>query len=203
MEHPVYYQNYCSDSNQILQRDKDLQEHYVYGPKCAPQIQDGGRPPSWKNYKSLYLIWCFHAKICFWSMCWYCLLFRGSNPPNPYSGVNRRFQVKRTKYSNFCIRPIKTTAAIIDSNYTRITLIPSILRTWSQIASHKSKTADGRDLETSLIDWHQRTARRVASHPVVIVLCTKLDAECDPQATVVDRLLTTLGDDRCAVAKYS
>jgi len=47
----------------------------------------------------------------------------------------------------------------------------------------------------------QRTARRVASHPVVIVLCTKPDAECDRQATVVGRLLTALGDDRCAVAK--
>jgi len=40
------------------------------------------------------------------------------------------------------------------------------------------------------------------SHPaVVIVLCTKLHAECDRQATVVGRLLTTLGDDRRAVAK--
>jgi len=47
----------------------------------------------------------------------------------------------------------------------------------------------------------QRTARRVASHPVVIALCRKLDAECDRQATVVGRLLTTLGDDRRAVAK--
>ena len=33
------------------------------------------------------------------------------------------------------------------------------------------------------------------------MLCTKLDAECDRQATVVGRLLTTLGDDRRAVAK--
>jgi len=30
---------------------------------------------------------------------------------------------------------------------------------------------------------------------------TKLDTECDRQATVVSRLLTTLGDDRRAVAK--
>jgi len=36
---------------------------------------------------------------------------------------------------------------------------------------------------------------------LVIVLCTKLDAECDRQATVVGRLLTTLGDERRAVAK--
>jgi len=35
--------------------------------------------------------------------------------------------------------------------------------------------------------------------PVVIVLRTKLDAECNRQATVVGRLLTTLGDDRRAV----
>ena len=33
------------------------------------------------------------------------------------------------------------------------------------------------------------------------MLCTKLGAACDRQATVVGRLLTTLGDDRRAVAK--
>jgi len=33
------------------------------------------------------------------------------------------------------------------------------------------------------------------------MLCTKLDAECDRQAKVVSRLLTTLGDDRRAIAK--
>jgi len=54
--------------------------------------------------------------------------------------------------------------------------------------------------ETSL-GWHQRTARRVSSHPVVILLCIKLDAECDRQATVVGRLLTLIGDDRHAIAK--
>jgi len=32
------------------------------------------------------------------------------------------------------------------------------------------------------------------------VLCTKLDAACDRQATVFGRVLTTLGDDRGAVA---
>jgi len=53
--------------------------------------------------------------------------------------------------------------------------------------------------QLTTLGGHQRTARRVASHPVVIVLCTKLDAECDRQATVVGRLLTTLGDDRPAV----
>ena len=40
----------------------------------------------------------------------------------------------------------------------------------------------------------ERTVWRVASHVVIIVLCTMLDAECDSQATVVGRLLTTLGD---------
>jgi len=45
-----------------------------------------------------------------------------------------------------------------------------------------------------------RATRCVASHPVVILLCTKLDAKCDRQATVVSRLLTTFGDDRRAVA---
>ena len=34
-----------------------------------------------------------------------------------------------------------------------------------------------------------------------MLLCTKLDSECDRQATVVGRLLTTLGDDRRAVEK--
>jgi len=51
------------------------------------------------------------------------------------------------------------------------------------------------------VGWHRRTARRVASHRVVIVLCTKLDAECERQATVVSRLLTTLGDDGRTVTK--
>ena len=43
--------------------------------------------------------------------------------------------------------------------------------------------------------------RRVALHPVVIILCIKLDAECDRQATIIGRLLTTLADDGRAVAK--
>jgi len=47
----------------------------------------------------------------------------------------------------------------------------------------------------------QRVARSFASHPDVIVLCTKLDTECDRQTTVLGRLLTTLGDDRRAVTK--
>ena len=33
------------------------------------------------------------------------------------------------------------------------------------------------------------------------MLCTKQDTECDRQAMVVGRLLTTLGDDRRAVTK--
>jgi len=40
-----------------------------------------------------------------------------------------------------------------------------------------------------------------ASHPVIIMLCTKLNAECDQQVTVVVRLLTTLGNNRCAITK--
>jgi len=36
---------------------------------------------------------------------------------------------------------------------------------------------------------------RMMQHPVIIVLCTKLDAECDRQATIVSRLLTTIGDE--------
>jgi len=51
------------------------------------------------------------------------------------------------------------------------------------------------------LGWQQQAARRIVSHPVVIVLCTKLDADCDWQATVVGRLLTTLGDDWRAVTK--
>jgi len=41
----------------------------------------------------------------------------------------------------------------------------------------------------------------VASHPVVIVLGTKLDALCKSQSTDDRRLLTTLGDDRRAIAE--
>ena len=37
--------------------------------------------------------------------------------------------------------------------------------------------------------------KRVTSQLVIIVLCTKLDAECDRQAMVVSQLLTTLGDN--------
>ena len=48
-----------------------------------------------------------------------------------------------------------------------------------------------------LVDTNGRTVRRVASHTVVIVLCTKLDAECDRQATVVGRLLTTQRRSTC------
>jgi len=55
-------------------------------------------------------------------------------------------------------------------------------------------------LITSLV-WHQRTTWHIASHPVVIVPCTKLDAECDRQATVIGQLLIILGDDWHAVAK--
>jgi len=54
-----------------------------------------------------------------------------------------------------------------------------------------------RHFKSTNIGWHQSTARHVVSHTVVIVLCTKLDAECNRQATVVGRKLTTLGVDRC------
>ena len=47
----VYYQNYCIDSSQILHSDKDHQMPFVGGPTNVLQIQDGGRPPSWKNQK--------------------------------------------------------------------------------------------------------------------------------------------------------
>jgi len=42
--------------------------------------------------------------------------------------------------------------------------------------------ANDYSLQTSL-GWHQQTAQCIASHPVIIVLCTKLDAECDLQVT--------------------
>jgi len=44
--------------------------------------------------------------------------------------------------------------------------------------------------------WHQRTTRRVVSHPVIFVLCTKLDIACDQQAMVVSWLLTTFGNSQ-------
>jgi len=34
------------------------------------------------------------------------------------------------------------------------------------------------------------------------MLYTELDVDCDQQATVVSALLTTLSDDRCAMAKF-
>jgi len=42
---PVYYQNYCIDSNQILHNTKDHQVLIMGCPNTAQQIQDGGRPP--------------------------------------------------------------------------------------------------------------------------------------------------------------
>jgi len=38
-------------------------------------------------------------------------------------------------------------------------------------------------------------------YPVIIVLCTKLDAECHRQAVAIGWLWTTLGDNWYAVAK--
>jgi len=52
---PAYYQNYCIDSNQILHKTKDHQVLIVGGPNTAQQIQDGRRPPFWKNVTSPYL----------------------------------------------------------------------------------------------------------------------------------------------------
>jgi len=54
-------------------------------------------------------------------------------------------------------------------------------------------------LDKSWLKPTYRTTRCIT--PVVIVLCTKLDAECDRQATVVGRLLTALGDTRRAIVK--
>jgi len=44
------------------------------------------------------------------------------------------------------------------------------------------------DTYKTSLGWHQRTARRVASHPVVIVLWAKLDTECDRQATFIETM---------------
>jgi len=40
-------------------------------------------------------------------------------------------------------------------------------------------------LRKQLFGWNQETARHVASHPVIIMLSRKLDAECDQQVTVI------------------
>jgi len=47
----VYNKNYCIDSDQILHSDKDHQRPSLVVLAHASQIQDGGRPPSWKNQK--------------------------------------------------------------------------------------------------------------------------------------------------------
>jgi len=49
IEKHAYHQNYCVDSNQILHSDRDNQMPVVR--TYAQQIQDGGRPLSWKNWK--------------------------------------------------------------------------------------------------------------------------------------------------------
>jgi len=51
------------------------------------------------------------------------------------------------------------------------------------------------------LDSHPCTTKRTASHSVIIVLSTKLDAECDRQVTVISQMSTTLDDDRCAITK--
>ena len=57
---------------------------------------------------------------------------------NNFGGVNRHFQAKRTKYSNFHI--IETTAWIPAKFCTPI----NMLRGWSRNAANTSKIADGR-----------------------------------------------------------
>jgi len=62
--------------------------------------------------------------------------------------------------------------------------------------SHIESTEQSSMFRRNKNNYSCKRRRRVASNPVVTVLCIKLDAECDRQATVVGRLLTTLGDDR-------
>ena len=49
-----FYQ-YCSDSNQVLQNNKDLQLLFTVVTKCTWQLQNGRWTPSWKNDKLQYL----------------------------------------------------------------------------------------------------------------------------------------------------
>jgi len=70
-------------------------------------------------------------------------------------------------------------------------LVNSVVIYWT-----KSRQIYRHNVDTSL-GWYQRTARRVASHPVVFMLCTKLDAECDRQMMVVGRLFTTWRRSTC------
>ena len=49
-----YFWNYCIDCNQILQSYKEREVPFVVVQICPKQIQDGGRPPSWKIEKSWY-----------------------------------------------------------------------------------------------------------------------------------------------------
>ena len=66
--------------------------------------------------------------------------------------------------------------------------------------SHIESTEQSSMFRRNKNNYSCKRRRRVASNPVVTVLCIKLDAECDRQATVVGRLLT-LGDDQREVAK--
>jgi len=51
-----------------------------------------------------------HARVCLFGFCWYCWPFKRLSSPKPwfFGSVNRRFQVKRAKNSNFYI--FETTA---------------------------------------------------------------------------------------------
>jgi len=46
---PAYYQNYCIDSHQILNNNKDHQVLFLGVELCTQRIQNGKWPPSWKT----------------------------------------------------------------------------------------------------------------------------------------------------------
>jgi len=64
-----YYKNYCINHNKILQSDRDPQILTVVVQICPKQIQDGGRPPSWKIetilISSVLIDW-FWQNLTYW-----------------------------------------------------------------------------------------------------------------------------------------
>jgi len=55
MQRP-YYRNYCIDSNQICTAIKTAKCRSWVVRTHVSQVQDGGRPPSWKNRKIAIII---------------------------------------------------------------------------------------------------------------------------------------------------
>ena len=103
------------------------------------------------DFDDLYVIWRLSTQGCaFWGFCRYNSHLGIKSPKNcNFGGVNRHFQTKHMKYSNFHI--IKTTAWIpsFQPNFAHQYRPPSMIRGSSRNAENKSNMAESRHIEKS------------------------------------------------------